>query len=111
MIATIRRPDNEKLLRSLGAAHVVTPACDPLAAPDWLGGKADAVLRLVENSAVLDSLRATRRGGRVCLAGFVGGLAPLTEGIPDVLGQCTNRLHRFTRRSTRNAACPSGGHR
>jgi NADPH:quinone reductase-like Zn-dependent oxidoreductase len=47
--------------------------------------QADAVLDLIGNSTVLDSLRATRRGGRVCLAGFLGGLAPLAEFNP--LGQ------------------------
>jgi len=85
VIATTRRSGSEALLRSLGAAHVVTAQEDLLAAPDWPGGKADAVLDLIGNSTVLDSLRATRRGGRVCLAGFLGGLAPLAEFNP--LGQ------------------------
>ncbi len=76
VIATTRRSSSEALLRSLGAAHVVTTAEDLLAAPGWPGGKADAVLDLIGNSTVLDSLRATRRGGHVCLAGFLGGLAP-----------------------------------
>ena len=37
----------------------------------------DAVLDLIGNSTVLDSLGMVRRGGRVCLAGFLGGLAPI----------------------------------
>ncbi|PRX22334.1 NADPH:quinone reductase-like Zn-dependent oxidoreductase [Paraburkholderia sp. BL18I3N2] len=91
VIATTRRSGNETLLRSLGAAHVVTTTGDLLAASDWPGGKADAVLDLVGNSTVLDSLRATRRGGRVCLAGFLGGLAPLTGFNP--LGQMPSGVH------------------
>jgi len=31
---------------------------------------------LVGNSTVLGSLKVVRRGGRLCLAGFLGGLAP-----------------------------------
>jgi NADPH:quinone reductase-like Zn-dependent oxidoreductase len=42
----------------------------------------DAVLDLVGNSAVLDSLSALRRGGRVCEAGWLGGLAPIASFNP-----------------------------
>ena len=38
-------------------------------APDGL----DAVLDLVGTSTLLESLQLARRGGRVCMAGFVGG--------------------------------------
>lgn len=38
----------------------------------------DAVLDLVGNSTLLDSLSLVRRGGRVCQSGFLGGLAPLS---------------------------------
>lgn len=89
VIATTRRPEGEALLRSRGAAHVVMAAgefaSELLTAPGWPGGKADVVLDLIGNSTVLDSMRATRRGGRVCLAGFLGGLAPLADFNP--LGQ------------------------
>lgn len=85
VIATTRRLTGEALLRSRGAAHVVTSEDELLAAPGWPGGKADAVLDLIGNSTVLDSMRATRAGGRVCLAGFLGGLAPLAHFDP--LGQ------------------------
>lgn len=82
VIATTRRPEGEALLRSRRVAHVVTSAGDLLASPDWPGGKADAVLDLIGNSTVLDSMRATRSGGRVCLAGFLGGLAPVDHFDP-----------------------------
>ncbi|NPT56896.1 zinc-binding dehydrogenase [Paraburkholderia elongata] len=94
VIATTRRPAGEVLLRSLGAAHVVTTAdesCTLGTAPGWPGGKVDAVLDLIGNSTVLDSMRATRRGGRVCLAGFLGGLAPLAGFDP--LSQMPSGVH------------------
>ncbi|KAF4763709.1 hypothetical protein N7455_011012 [Penicillium solitum] len=34
------------------------------------------------NSTVVDSLKMVRRGGRVCLAGFLGGLAPIPDFNP-----------------------------
>jgi NADPH:quinone reductase len=39
----------------------------------------DAVLDLVGNTVMLDSLAVLRRGGRSCLAGWLGGL----DHIPD----------------------------
>jgi NADPH:quinone reductase len=42
----------------------------------------DAVLDLIGNSAVLDSLAAVRPDGRVCLAGFLGGGAPIESFDP-----------------------------
>lgn len=44
--------------------------------------KFDAVLELVGNSTLLESLTLVRRGGRLCLAGFVGGLAPIHDFNP-----------------------------
>jgi len=40
------------------------------------------VLDLIGNSTIFDSLRMVRRGGRVCLAGFLGGLAPIVSFNP-----------------------------
>jgi NADPH:quinone reductase-like Zn-dependent oxidoreductase len=42
----------------------------------------DAVLDLVGNSTILDSLAMLRRGGRACLAGFLGGLDPVPAFNP-----------------------------
>jgi NADPH:quinone reductase-like Zn-dependent oxidoreductase len=39
----------------------------------------DAVLDLVGNSTILDSLDMPRRGGSACLAGWLGGLAPIAD--------------------------------
>jgi NADPH:quinone reductase-like Zn-dependent oxidoreductase len=44
--------------------------------------KFDAVLELVGNSTLLKSLTLVRRGGRLCLAGFVGGLAQIHDFNP-----------------------------
>src|SRR5216683_2101347 len=45
-------------------------------------GKIDAVLDLVGNSTILDSLAMLCRGGRACLAGWLGGLAPIADFNP-----------------------------
>jgi NADPH:quinone reductase-like Zn-dependent oxidoreductase len=42
----------------------------------------DAVLDLVGNSVVLESLTVVRRGGHVCEAGWLGGLAPIASFNP-----------------------------
>jgi NADPH:quinone reductase-like Zn-dependent oxidoreductase len=42
----------------------------------------DAVLDLVGNSTILDSLAMLRRGGRACLAGWLGGLDPIADFNP-----------------------------
>jgi NADPH:quinone reductase len=39
--------------------------------------KVDAVLDLVGNTTFMDSLQMLRRGGRMCLAGWLGGLDPV----------------------------------
>lgn len=44
--------------------------------------KIDAVLDLIGNSTVLDSLAMVRRDGKVCLAGWLGGLAPIADFNP-----------------------------
>jgi NADPH:quinone reductase-like Zn-dependent oxidoreductase len=38
----------------------------------------DGVLDLIGNSTLLDSLRMARKGGRVCVAGFLGGIEPVS---------------------------------
>jgi NADPH:quinone reductase-like Zn-dependent oxidoreductase len=42
----------------------------------------DAVLDIVGTSTVLQSMRLARRGGRVCLAGFLGGGEPISSLDP-----------------------------
>jgi NADPH:quinone reductase-like Zn-dependent oxidoreductase len=83
VIATTRRADRAGLLRSLGAEGVVIETGG--IAGDVRGlvpGGADRVLDLVGNSVLRDSLRAARAGGRVCQAGFLGGLGPVADFLP-----------------------------
>lgn len=83
VIATTRRADRAGLLRSLGADHVVL---ETGSIADQVRGLlpdgADRVLDLVGNSVLRDSLREVRQTGRVCQAGFLGGLAPVTDFQP-----------------------------
>jgi NADPH:quinone reductase-like Zn-dependent oxidoreductase len=69
------------MLTALGAARTETEAPD-LAARIAEAKQVDAVLDLVGNSTILDSLDMLRRGGRACLAGWLGGLAPIPDFNP-----------------------------
>ncbi|MFL6658285.1 MAG: zinc-binding dehydrogenase [Massilia sp.] len=82
VIATTRSAARLEGLASAGAHHCLV--LDGPLAPmlDSLGGKVDAVLDLVGNSTILDSMAAVRRSGRTCLAGFLGGLDKLTAFDP-----------------------------
>jgi NADPH:quinone reductase len=83
VIATTRREERVGRLRSLGAASVVIGSGE-IAGPvrELEPGGVDAVLDLVGNSVLRDSLRAVRTGGRVCQAGFLGGLGPVEDFMP-----------------------------
>ncbi len=83
VLATTRREDRTKLLRSLGADHVVIDNGEIAAAVRGLvPGGADRVLDLVGNRVLRDSLQAVRVKGRVCQAGFLGGLGPVDQFLP-----------------------------
>jgi NADPH:quinone reductase-like Zn-dependent oxidoreductase len=85
VIATTRREDRAALLRSLGAADVVLDSGE--IAPELRRlkpGGVDRLLDLVGNSVLRDSLQAVRVGGRVCQAGFLGGLGPVADFLPMV---------------------------
>src|SRR5262249_5176165 len=53
--------------------------------------KVDVVLDLVGNSTLLDSVGIPRRHGRICLAGWLGGLEPVQDFNP--LLQMTSGVH------------------
>jgi NADPH:quinone reductase len=83
VIATTRNRDRISMLEGLGANRVVLEGPDLSRRvrelyPDGI----DAVLELVGNSTILDSLTMVRRNGRVCLAGWLGGLAPIASFNP-----------------------------
>ncbi|MDV3129969.1 zinc-binding alcohol dehydrogenase family protein [Mycobacterium sp. 21AC1] len=81
VIATTRNPERFTMLESLGAVRAEKETAD-LAAHIAERGKIDAVLDLVGNSTILDSLDMLRRGGTACLAGWLGGLDPIADFNP-----------------------------
>src|SRR5262249_56406737 len=68
-------------VEKLGASRVEAERTD-LAAHIAEAKQIDAVLDLVGNSTILDSLDMLRRGGTACLAGWLGGLAPIPDFNP-----------------------------
>jgi NADPH2:quinone reductase len=78
VIATTRNPARAPMLQKLGAQAVLmeVPALSAGVLERNPQG-IDAVLDIVGNTTVLDSLSMLRRGGRVCLVGFLGGGGPL----------------------------------
>ena len=83
VIATTRNKQRFSKLESLGAERVEMegPGLSDRIRESLPRGL-DAVLELVGNSTLLDSLGTLRRGGRLCLAGFLGGLAPILSFNP-----------------------------
>jgi NADPH:quinone reductase len=81
VIATARKPERFALLESLGVARVELES-PTLAAEIAEAKQINAVLDLVGNSTILDSLDMLRRDGTACLAGWLGGLDPIGEFNP-----------------------------
>ena len=81
VIATSRNPERFAMLEKLGAERSEIERRD-LSKHIPEAKKIDAVLDLVGNSVVLDSLAMLRRGGRSCLAGWLGGLDPIPDFNP-----------------------------
>jgi NADPH:quinone reductase-like Zn-dependent oxidoreductase len=83
VIATTRNTKRAAMLEAIGAKEILIDSPELSARvrerrPEGV----DAVLELVGNSTVLDSLRMVRRDGRLCEAGWLGGLAPIAEFNP-----------------------------
>lgn len=81
VIVTTRNPARFAMLEDLGATRVEVEGPD-LSQRLGEAKQIDAVLDLVGNSTILDSLAMLRRGGRACLAGWLGGLAPIADFNP-----------------------------
>src|SRR5882672_1594642 len=81
VVATTRSQDRIAMLEELGAARIEVEGPD-LSKRIAEVKQLDAVLDLVGNSTILDSLAMLRRGGRACLAGWLGGLAPIADFNP-----------------------------
>ncbi|KAK2765455.1 hypothetical protein FQN54_008309 [Arachnomyces sp. PD_36] len=88
VVATTRKESRKESLTLLGVkmAEIERPDLS-----EHIQEKFDAVLNLVGNSVLLDSLRLVHRGGKVCLAGFLGGLDPVSNFDP--LSQMPSGVH------------------
>jgi NADPH:quinone reductase len=83
VIATTRTQAREALLRKLGAHEVLIDdgALAPKVRATHPDG-VDAVLDLVGNAVLRDSLQSVRARGRVVQIGFLGGLEPVADFNP-----------------------------
>ena len=92
IVATTRQRDRFAVLKQLGAEHVLLEGAGlSRHLRELRKDGVDAVLELVGNSTLLDSLAGVRRDGRLCLAGFLGGLSPVETFNP--LLQMPSRVH------------------
>ncbi|TDZ77018.1 zinc-binding alcohol dehydrogenase family protein [Mycobacteroides salmoniphilum] len=81
VIATTRNANRFDMLTALGAERAELEVPD-LSTRIAETKQVDAVLDLVGNSTILDSLDMLRRGGTACLAGWLGGLDPIPDFNP-----------------------------
>jgi NADPH:quinone reductase-like Zn-dependent oxidoreductase len=81
VLATTRSKERFAKLKALGVERCEIEGPD-LSARLAETKKLDAVLDLVGNRTIIDSLTMLRRGGRACLAGWLGGLDPIHEFNP-----------------------------
>ncbi|MBN3788347.1 zinc-binding dehydrogenase [Burkholderia sp. Ac-20353] len=73
-IVTVRDAGRASVARENGADQVIVDGGETATACARIApGGFDAVLDLVGTRTMLESLRLVRRGGRVCVAGFLGG--------------------------------------
>jgi NADPH:quinone reductase-like Zn-dependent oxidoreductase len=82
---TTRSENKFAELEALGVADVVLEGPglpERLRESGRFGEKFDRVLELVGNSTVVESLTLVKRDGRVCLAGWLGGLDPIKDFNP-----------------------------
>lgn len=79
VVATTRKLSRASMLEGLGAKEILIEATDlSRGVRDRHPQGVDAVLDVVGNTTVLDSLAMLRRGGGACLVGFLGGGGPLS---------------------------------
>jgi NADPH:quinone reductase-like Zn-dependent oxidoreductase len=81
IIATTRKKERFNILKELGAERCEIE-CRDLSTKLSDSKQIEAVLDLVGNTTFMDSLRMLRRGGRMCLAGWLGGLDPVNDFNP-----------------------------
>lgn len=79
VIATTRNPSRAAMLEQLGANEILLESAELAKRlrerhPQGI----DAVLDIVGNTTVLDSVAMLKRGGHACVVGFLGGGGPLS---------------------------------
>ena len=79
VVATTRNSNRAAMLQRLGASDILIEATDlSRGVRKRYHQGVDAVLDIVGNTTVLDSLTMLRRGGGACVVGFLGGGGPLS---------------------------------
>lgn len=79
VLATTRSASRVGMLHALGAKEVLKESPDlSIRVRQSHPSGIDAVLDIVGNTTILDSLAMLRRGGHACLVGFLGGGGPLS---------------------------------
>jgi NADPH:quinone reductase-like Zn-dependent oxidoreductase len=82
VVATTRSESKRQFLLNAGACHAVLESPDlHRSVRGIFPAGVNAVLDLVGNSTILDSMRMPKRHGRVCVAGFLGGAAPVSVDL------------------------------
>lgn len=82
VIATTRSEAHVPLLQEIGATDVLIDGGHLAAEVERRGLDVDALLDVVGNSVLRDSLASVRPRGRVCQVGFLGGFAPVPDFDP-----------------------------
>ncbi|MFF2042803.1 zinc-binding dehydrogenase [Kitasatospora sp. NPDC058170] len=82
VLATTRNPAHAALLKELGATDVLIDDGRLAVEADRRGVAVDALLDIVGNTVLRDSLAVVGPRGRVCQAGFLGGFAPVADFDP-----------------------------
>jgi NADPH:quinone reductase len=83
VLATTRNSERFSTLKALRAEQPLLDAPDlSRRVRELYPNGIDAVLDLVGNTTLLDSFAMVRRNGRVCEAGFLGGLGPIESFLP-----------------------------
>jgi NADPH:quinone reductase-like Zn-dependent oxidoreductase len=77
VLATTRSRDKATLLESLGAEPLIERADLSAEVRKRVPAGADGVIEIIGTSTLLDSFKMVRYRGRVAMAGFLGGHAPL----------------------------------
>jgi NADPH:quinone reductase-like Zn-dependent oxidoreductase len=81
VVATTRNRQRFAMLEERGVSRIELEGPD-LSKRIGEAKRIDGVLDLVGNSTIMDSLDMLRRGGKACLAGWLGGLAPIADFNP-----------------------------